>query len=79
MANKKKKTKKVSEFEAFMRRAFDKPAVTEEGLARKDDATALADLEAEIEKERLSKRPNVAKGGSVKKYARGGGVRKART
>jgi len=51
-------------------------------MDRRDAAELIDMLEAEIEKERLSKKPKttgVAKGGYIKKYSRGGGVREVKT
>lgn len=71
---------KAKTFEEFMRDAF-RNRVTKKSMDkkdRKDAAEALADIELKIEKEKLSKTQEASKGGYIKKYARGGGVRKVR-
>jgi len=72
---------KSETFKEFMEKVFDSPGVTKKSMDkkdRKDAAEALADIELKIEKEKLSKTQEASKGGYIKKYARGGGVRKVR-
>ena len=73
-------TKSDKSFKKFMNDSLNN-RVTKKSMDkkdRKDAAEALADIELKIEKEKLSKTQEASKGGYIKKYAKGGGVRAVR-
>ena len=73
---KRKKIKEMQKAASEYERKFrEKQRKTINTHKRRNMAHELMDIEYGIED---AKRLNVAKGGSVKKYSRGGGVRKAR-